>query len=413
MALSGLDDPVSVAVVSQHIDELVTTGDAAAIGALFDDFPISILEDAPPGTSLTLNSSGFSATMAKVNLSGSTVVQEVVDMFTSTGIQVTMAFAAAPEVILGSADYQTSQSIDFVVDAAVPALQQRSEIGVTMVTFTNNHHGNGSVPPNITIRLDSPITSLTLCSGTDAIKIAGTEAVRFSMPYDIPQYTTAELQCGAAQAQCNMHITELNHKLEGKASECERLARRAVFSGRDEIDLCIEELEELRSNATRTYAECAALPAACEGRGNCTGTEEEQMNELGRCVCNSGWSGAQCDSQRLCRFWDEGTSSWSTDGCRVLAMSENLMAGVGSLLCACDHLTDFVLAADVLSNPGAFFNSLATLEINVPIPLSLSEFLTDIANMKAGHWIGLVVLLVIMRAGLRWATKVCSLSILV
>jgi len=75
------------------------------------------------------------------------------------------------------------------------------------------------------------------------------------------------------------------------------------------------------------------------------------------------------------------------------------------MLCACDHLTDFALVSEIASDPAAFFNALGSLEINTPIPLSLSEFITDVANMSVSNWIGLSVLLLLMRVGLMLARK--------
>jgi hypothetical protein len=370
-ALYDPDDPATVAVVIGHINELLVTSNADVIESLFEDFATGALEGQPPGTSISLHSSEFACTIVRTNLSASVDVH-VVSMETATGTPAVMTFSSdAPHN-----EYLTSKVIAFSVNPTVPALQQIPAVDVAMVVFENNLHGNGTVATNTTIRLDSSITSLTLRSGSNTLAIAASKVVTFSMPYNIPQYTAAELQCGVAQAECDAQMTEQNTNLTVKVSECELLARGAIFSGRDAVDRCIDELEALRSNATQLHADCAALPAPCEGRGNCTGSEEEQKRGLGRCICDSGWSGAQCDSQRLCRFWDGGTSSWSTTGCRVLNISEDQAAGIGSLLCACDHLTDFALAADIFANPGAFFSSLAMLEINVPIPLSLSEFLT-------------------------------------
>lgn len=69
-------------------------------------------------------------------------------------------------------------------------------------------------------------------------------------------------------------------------------------------------------------------------------------------------------------------------------------------------MTDFSLVSEIASDPAAFFNALGSLEINTPIPLSLSEFITDVANMSVSNWIGLSVLLLLMRVGLMLARKV-------
>ena len=42
-----------------------------------------------------------------------------------------------------------------------------------------------------------------------------------------------------------------------------------------------------------------------------------------------------------CRFWNGTSEAWSTQGCRVLGIGEDRSTGHLSVLCECDHLTDF------------------------------------------------------------------------
>eukprot|EP00966_Prymnesium_polylepis_P187840 4354721-Prymnesium_polylepis.1 len=309
-------------------------------------------------------------------------------MVTAMGTPVLMAFAEEPNVA-----FSESTSIEFAVKRAVPALGQMQVVDVTMIVLTDNLHGNGTVPPNTTIRLSSPVTSLTLRSGSDIVDIAASEAVTFAMPFGIPQHTADDLKCGVAQAECNAQISLLNDQLADKATECDHLANAAVFAwttGRKDLDRCKEDLEALQSNATRMQSDCAALPAPCEGRGNCTGTGVEQISGLGRCSCDFGWSGAHCEAQQQCRFWDASTSSWSTAGCRVLNSSEDLAAGVGRLLCECDHLTDFALSTDhFLDHREALLIPLSTLHVNTPFPLAIWELVIAVTEMPASYWLAM------------------------
>ena len=76
------------------------------------------------------------------------------------------------------------------------------------------------------------------------------------------------------------------------------------------------------------------------------------------------------------------------------------------MACECDHLTDFALVADVMADPAAFFGAIMQLELNVPIPLSLSELLTKLSALTAGHYIGMCMLFLLMALGLRLAVYV-------
>ena len=76
------------------------------------------------------------------------------------------------------------------------------------------------------------------------------------------------------------------------------------------------------------------------------------------------------------------------------------------MLCACDHLTEFALAADVFNDPASLYDAAGSLEINVPIPLSLSEFITAIATKPPMNWVMMGILLILMRGGLHYADNV-------
>ena len=62
------------------------------------------------------------------------------------------------------------------------------------------------------------------------------------------------------------------------------------------------------------------------------------FNSNGVCVGQpANGSTKRCGSAFECRFWDRTSSEWSSQGCRTLAGAE------GTVMCECDHLTDFVV----------------------------------------------------------------------
>ena len=71
--------------------------------------------------------------------------------------------------------------------------------------------------------------------------------------------------------------------------------------------------------------------------------------------CDGGWYGVSCDSQPSCRYWDTNASDWSTAGCRMatLAFDDANASNVGRVVCACDHLTEFAVVANVLERRAA------------------------------------------------------------
>jgi len=52
----------------------------------------------------------------------------------------------------------------------------------------------------------------------------------------------------------------------------------------------------------------------------------------------------ECNTLKLCRFWDTVLQTWSGEGCVYNGISSD-----GAHLCVCNHLTEFTLLADQVS----------------------------------------------------------------
>jgi hypothetical protein len=209
---------------------------------------------------------------------------------------------------------------------------------------------------------------------------------------------------------------------------------------RAQLAECMDDVRRIEDAIAVHVGNCSNQSAACNARGNCTGASKnftgpynfsavDNRGNLiwkretlvienyvasnttsdngnftdGTCVCDGTWEGPQCTVRRACRFWDTRLNTWSSNGCRKLGVVENWTTMQGSMLCECDHLTDFALAAEVMSDPAALFSALGQLEINVPIPLSLAEFITAITKMSAGNWATMGGMAVVMYIGLKYA----------
>ena len=71
---------------------------------------------------------------------------------------------------------------------------------------------------------------------------------------------------------------------------------------------------------------------------------------------------AGCGLRRECRFWDTRTGSWSADGCATLA------AEGGSVVCECDHLTEFIVVEFPSSWDELAASLLAGVQVLPPLP---------------------------------------------
>ena len=108
--------------------------------------------------------------------------------------------------------------------------------------------------------------------------------------------------------------------------------------------------------------------------------------------CGAGQEGRtiayQCPSlkpQPVCLWWDVKTTSWSSAGCIVNEVTET------SVICACNHLTDFAARMAAVPNPGAnYFYS------NEPLSLfALIAWVNSSIGIASALFVGFLVALVI------------------
>ena len=92
---------------------------------------------------------------------------------------------------------------------------------------------------------------------------------------------------------------------------------------KSDADAACALLNETIGNFTSLKVACETLPQPCRGRGFCN----TSASETGVCACEGGWEGPQCDTQPACRYWDEATHEWSTEGTTLVANDGGLDAG--------------------------------------------------------------------------------------
>jgi len=68
-----------------------------------------------------------------------------------------------------------------------------------------------------------------------------------------------------------------------------------------------------------------------------------------------------CTSVVACNFWDTATNTWSSDGCRTVALAN------GGMACECTHLTDFI----AVMVPSTFDNEIEFAQLDVDTNLTL------------------------------------------
>jgi len=401
------DRPLAFAIA-----DLTAATSSGELDAAVLSLAADLLKELPPGTQFSLSTDSFDAAVARTTmpLPGDTLPEGGIPMSSfvaADGTELRIALNA-PEALLGGSD----ESVDVNVftanlNPAAPALQALGQVDSIVIAWANNEEtaSRFATPPSnesVTV-LDSAVTTLTLLDDSGTVDVASPNAAVFRIPFSLRSPNPSELECGRPQEACDNETIRLQRQVTSKEEECDQLGAKAVW-GRGEFDACRETMLALDANLSYHVANiCKRLPAPCSGRGNCTA--ESPPSIIDTCTCNPGWSGAQCDEERLCRFYDSALPGWSTEGCRTLSIVENQTTGVGSMLCACDHLTDFAVAAAVMANPAAFFNSLSSLEINIPIPLSLDELIRKVEDMPVQNWVGMGVMLLLMGVGVRTASK--------
>ena len=96
------------------------------------------------------------------------------------------------------------------------------------------------------------------------------------------------------------------------------------------------------------------------------------------CVGDVTSVSSECTSVISCRFWNTNLQEWSSEGCRTVIPTEGSVAG--TVLCQCDHLTEFVAFEFPTSASELLADILAGFAINV---LSWDEI---VACLGSPNW---------------------------
>jgi hypothetical protein len=146
---------------------------------------------------------------------------------------------------------------------------------------------------------------------------------------------------------------------EAKADNC-LLPTPTFGSAASAFADAVVEVTRLNARLDEANLICGTIPAPCSGRGTCN-------NATDLCDCEDGWTGVACTQRPDCNYMTpEGT--WSNEGCTLVSSSPETGA-----VCACTHLTEFGVVADLLNDIDSFSASDIKLEINVPGSLTLEE----------------------------------------
>lgn len=88
----------------------------------------------------------------------------------------------------------------------------------------------------------------------------------------------------------------------------------------------------------------------------------------------------------MCQFWDEDAAQWSGSGCRLLGLSSD----GASVLCACDHMTDFGAAfgeyAQRLEDVVLNVDEVTLEQVEGAIPVIVAIALIHVAVLAAAFW---------------------------
>jgi hypothetical protein len=256
-----------------------------AASKLISAMATGMLKDAAPGSSFTISSASVSVSLSRT--AWPPPQGPAATMATASGLKMSVAFGAPAT---GPPD---PNGTAFAVSNDAPALQGLSSVDAVLAVFEVNPLGPGQPMAGVLTKAISPLTSFSLLAGGQELAVKGSKVVSFDLNYDLATYTAAELACGGPHADCDAATEALQANVSAVVARCQRLAKGALF-GSTELNACISYAKALDANLTAHVATCTALPAPCNGRGNCT--------EAG-CNCTDGWSGAQCDSQSLCKYW--------------------------------------------------------------------------------------------------------------
>eukprot|EP00966_Prymnesium_polylepis_P226488 5239028-Prymnesium_polylepis.1 len=157
---------------------------------------------------------------------------------------------------------------------------------------------------------------------------------------------------------------------------------------------CAARFDQLTAEAAAANSSCAELPPPCNGHGQCID---------GQCVCDVGTHGGQCEAAPNCSFWDYGRQSWSGEGCRLARQpgSQGTPGALllfpesmdnGTLVCECDHLTDFgVLFGEIIFDQSTYSEDVFSRVLSLSFPTiniftDPGKFFETLGNMSGGQW---------------------------
>jgi hypothetical protein len=217
----------------------------------------------------------------------------------------------------------------------------------------------------------------------------------------------ADLGLGSVSAEfarCQTNVAALNVSLAAAVATCcsgaptELDARKQAFFADAVADIAAHprklRIPALNASLAAAAAACAA-EAPCSGHGTCL--------DDGRCACEDGWLGPECDTRLACRYYSEDRGVWATDGCEVVS---GLPRGgtAGLVTCGCTHLTSFTTFAEQSIRQdegglGSITFDLSSLKLTLPFT-SLSELVGALRDLGAAGWSLVAAVYVAMLAAL-------------
>ena len=228
--------------------------------------------------------------------------------------------------------------MSIVVDSAAVPSGGLTAVDAVLVVSAINYFGVGEPPQDTVTVVASPVFSLKLLSSNTGIEIdvEGRGAITFDLGYEIDNSTAHDTTCNMTLSTCSAAVAELQARAEALRVHLQEHVLFFLHDG--DYESSRRDLKSVMIELAEAHAACTPQ---CRGHGNCT---------IEGCQCESGWTGGQCESQRLCKYWDESNRTWSTQGCRTIGDISITPLGLGKTLCECDHLTSFGLLKDIVNH---------------------------------------------------------------
>ena len=298
----------------------------------------------------------------------------------------------------------------FVVPPGMDSLAGVKVITSVMISIQPEDAVRSPPPPaNTTItRLASPMTSMSLMGDGKKLTVKNASEP-ILLVSALPAYGSSPGSAAAGDpnataydcrpiiqlaAECAANVSIIEEQAIAKQAECNALNEGGMLLGdaKAELDECFDQVNALATLAAEKDANCTSLPVPCSGRGECQDGETGELAD-GSCVCEGGWIGEICDQRPSCMYVTED-GSWSEEGCTLMSIDPATGA-----VCACNHLTEFGVMAEILTSPDAFFSSLMTLEVNLPEPMSFEELIQVLQDIPAGEYTIVFVFLLSLAGG--------------